>query len=230
MKKFIFFISLIFIISLSGCVGSYNNDKYYFEMAVNTSNESYCEKVTSKFVPNRTSYFIREFTITDDGRIILEYSREECYVFLAQNKNDIEICKKLPDYKNKINLCIAEVAKFNKNAEKCEMMMGEDKDSLRRHCYRELGIILKNPDYCLVDNENLDSGERNLAASCIEEIAKEIEDLEEALSICELSPTYIDNCYSALAASRKDKSICEKITDKDKKDSCIEVVDALIQL
>lgn len=215
------------IIFASGCVSSYSDDKYYFEMALNTSNESYCEKVTSKYMPNRTQFFIYGFTVTEDGRFIFRYSREECYSFLAQNKNDPEICKKLEYAKpNGQNLCITYVAEFNKDVKHCEMMVGADKDFFRNRCYRKLGVILKNPDYCFF-------GEGSEAANCISDIARQTEDLQEALSICEIleSRGRRNNCYHDVASERRDKTICEKIEhDEDKKSMCRDVIDSLIEL
>jgi hypothetical protein len=137
-------ISLFFISSCS--LQETGQDKINFQKAMETLDESYCDLLPGREYAG--SLTVKEILTTDDGRIIVSYSKERCYQYIAESKNDPSICKKIPPRANVINVCIFEVAEFNNNLEACEDFVGEDKQFYADTCYLNLAIQRNDPSLC----------------------------------------------------------------------------------
>jgi len=151
-------LSIISLILISGCIfQKENKDKIVFQKAMETLDDNYCDQIPSEVDLDKGSLMVKEIIKTDDGRLIVSFSKERCYRYIAESKNDTSICVKIPPHANIINVCILEVAKFNNNLEACNDFEGMDKQTYKDICYSDLAKIRNDSNLCdnIITNESI---------------------------------------------------------------------------
>jgi len=114
-------------------------------------------------------------------------SQKSCYIKLAIENNDINICEKLDEYE-KYN-CYHELAKRNRDVTLCDQI----KKWFKNECYKDLAKILEDESLCEKLEENQGT---NSKSYCFYDLAK----IKNDISLCDkISDDFTISPYVGLA-------------------------------
>jgi len=217
-------------------------------VALRDGDSTICEQIKNEFMMAACISLIAECrkdeSLCDDRISDLSY-QYTCIEGVAKAKKDVSLCNSMenPRYKNS---CIETVAEAREDVSLCDLLeSNSDKDDCivkvavakedeslchtlhntldywQHQCTMKVAMVKQDMGLC--DKIPLDSrAEKDMAIECMENVSSgKSASTCNSISDAEFRDYY---CLTPIATEQKDVSICDRITDKSRKNNCISKV------
>lgn len=170
-------------------------------------------------------------TTTECDGIEGSYQKNECYIKLAKEQKNLELCKKLEappapsgttgtsmfrHYQDQQASCYCEVAVATQNTSLCPLCAGSEVSEARIiNCYTDIAVAKQDASIC---EKIQDLEYRNLCYHTIVNVtenSKICEKIQESVNFSK------EGCYRYVAMKKGDPAICNKINDTREKTYCL---------
>ncbi|MFH2106413.1 MAG: hypothetical protein ABII22_04080 [Candidatus Micrarchaeota archaeon] len=139
----------------------------------------------------------------------------DCYYYFAVNDNNPKICANIDIDENRRWNCYANYALETNNIEGCNLIDQTYAQISRNNCYFDVAKKYTKPEIC----ENLASVPHKIQcyeATIIRQDVKEVSDCDGVAA-----DDWRNQCYTSVARTQKDPSICNKIETFAERDMCV---------
>lgn len=216
-------------------------------VALKTGDSKICEQLREELMYACISLVAeckKDETLCDDRISDLTY-QWGCISGVAKAKKDVSLCEPIENPAHR-NPCIEGVAAAKKDVSLCNMI---EENSSRDDCIVEVAIAAEDPSLCSQLSSSLDywkyqclmnvgmaaqdmevcnriplesRAEEDMAEKCIKNVSSgKNQGVCNQISDAEFRDYY---CLTQIALEQKDVSVCDRITDKERKNNCIKVV------
>lgn len=136
-------------------------------------------------------------------------NKDACYSSISIEKRTVEDCDKIMDLIIREN-CYRKLGSFNVDATLCEKITSDNRKS---SCYARIAVKENDFSFCSYLEGDWED-------ECYVQAAVDLRTLDGCYEIENIE--HKEDCFTFVAFRTKDKSLCEEISDPDKKDYCQE--------